>query len=261
MPTTSKTRKQNTRRRRSKHKHNPQKRTSKHASAPNKSVWHGWKARHIVYPTRNHLTLEELDKIPYVDENNAPIDIKHEREEQYVSHDYIHPNSTVLELGARYGVVSSVINNKLENPRNHVCVEPDSNVIGCLRKNRRTHKGHFHVVNGIVSQKPMGLLQKGYSSHMVPVDAKTPAVKSYSVEELQNKHKLKFDTLVADCEGCLCAFVDENPTFVFNQLKHIMFEADWPNKCDYKELRRKLHHAGFRPKCEAFVSFYSKTEV
>lgn len=213
---------------------------------------------HIVYPKRKHLKLDELDRIPYVDENNNQVDIKHEREEQYVSYDYIHPRSVVLELGARYGVVSSVINNKLENPTHHVCVEPDKSVIKCLCINRRTHKSQFHVVNGIVNKKPMGLRKRGYASHLVPIDSETPAVDLCSVEALQKKYKLKFDTLVADCEGCLCTFVDENRDFVFKQLRNIMFEADLPKKCDYGKLRRQLYKAGFRPRRNAFVSFWSK---
>lgn len=227
-------------------------------SAPS-NVWRDWQSRRIRFPKRPHLKLSELDRIPHVNENNKPIDIKHEREEQYVSHDYIEPNCVVLELGARYGVVSSVINNKLEHPTHHVCVEPDQSVLECLRTNRRTHKSHFHIVSGVVSKKPVGLLQNGYASRLVPVDSKAPALPTHTVEALQKKYKLRFDTLVADCEGCLCAFADENPEFVFRQLRTIMFEADLPKRCDYASLRRRLHAAGFRVVVDGFVSFWKKT--
>ena len=106
-----------------------------------------WKQRKIKYPKRKHLKLEELDIIPYVDENNVKINNKKfEREEQYMSYDYISPDMTVLELGGRYGTVSCVINNKLENPRKHVVFEPDKNVIPALIKNRNTHKSKFSIV-------------------------------------------------------------------------------------------------------------------
>ena len=104
----------------------------------NSSIWNNWKTRHISYPLRKYLTLDELDKIPYVDEKGRKIDIRNEREEQYVCHEFIEPTNTVLELGARYGLVSCVINHKLECPTHHVCLEPDKTVIASLKK-KQTH--------------------------------------------------------------------------------------------------------------------------
>jgi hypothetical protein len=72
-----------------------------------------------------------------------------------MSNDFILPDMVVLELGARYGIVSCVINNKLENPRNNVVFEQDKNVIVALIKNRNTHKNKFSIVNCIISSNPM----------------------------------------------------------------------------------------------------------
>ena len=67
------------------------------------NIWNtDWTKKDVKYPKRKHLKLKELDSIPYVNENGEPVSIKEEREEQYVANDYINPNNTVLELGARY---------------------------------------------------------------------------------------------------------------------------------------------------------------
>ncbi|MEM0354163.1 MAG: hypothetical protein QXW79_01140 [Thermoplasmata archaeon] len=42
-----------------------------------------------------------------------------------------------LELDARYGIVSCLINRLLDNPQNHVTVEPDKSVISALFQNRK----------------------------------------------------------------------------------------------------------------------------
>ena len=133
---------------------NKSKSKNKHKTLKDKNkvcnIWNSnWKNRKITYPNRKHLKLDELDKIPYFDEKGKQISIKMEREEQYVCNDFIEPHNTVLELGARYGVVSSVINNRLENPENHIAIEPDKTVLSALRINKKSHKSKFKILNGI----------------------------------------------------------------------------------------------------------------
>lgn len=223
------------------------------------NIWMNWKTRQVLNPKRKHLTLNELDAIPYLDEHGNIIDVKCEREEQYVAHDFIEPNSTVLELGGRYGMVSAVINHKLEKPTKHVVVEPDTTVLPSLKQNKQSHQCHFRIVHGIVSKKPQFLSQNGYATQTTSkrVSDASP-VQVFSIEDIQKKYKLRFDTLVADCEGCLGTFIEENKSFVTHQLKYIMFEADMPNVCDYSKIRRLLHQAGFRLVVKGFVSFWRK---
>ena len=67
-----------------------------------------------------------IDRIPYVDEHNTVIDHRtHERNEQELALRFIPRDATVLELGARYGTVSCVINSILNDPTRHVAVDPD----------------------------------------------------------------------------------------------------------------------------------------
>ena len=250
------------------HRHPPRTRKSrKSRKSPTpyppetRSIWTNWKQRTITYPKRpTHLKLSQLDRIPYVNEHHQPITLDNEREEQYVSHDCIAPESTVLELGGRYGVVSAVINHKLERPTRHVVVEPDPSVMDCLRINKTSHRCHFRIVNGIVSRRPQYFLPKGYASqtHATPSTKASVPVPTYTVEDLQRKYHLTFDTLVADCEGCLCDFVKENTALVTQQLKSIMFEADLPKRCDYGWIRGVLRKAGFTEVIRGFVSFWKK---
>lgn len=218
-----------------------------------------WAKRKVIYPKRKHLKLEELDNIPYVDENNKVIDNKkNEREEQYMANDFITPNMTVLELGARYGTVSCVINNKLENPRNHVVCEPDITVIPALQKNKKTHKSKFQIYNGIISNKKMKLQKKGYASKTEIANKNDKdIIKSVSLSILMKKTKLKFDCLVADCEGCLCSFFDENEKYI-KDYKMIIFESDYPLECNYDKVKEKLKLWGFKVIIDRFVSVYTK---
>jgi precorrin-6B methylase 2 len=73
-----------------------------------------------------------------------------EKDEQFLARTYVPKNATVLELGARYGTVSCIISEVLDDPTRHVAVEPDSSVIEALEKNRDNNGGKFHIYNGVV---------------------------------------------------------------------------------------------------------------
>lgn len=223
-------------------------------------AWTAYKNIVITYPERPHLKIEELDKIPYYDEHNNVINVKkHERMEQYMANDYVDPDCVVLELGARYGTVSCVINNKLENPRSHVVLEPDKLVIPSLEKNRKSHKSKFTIYNGIISEKKMKLENVGYAARTIDADDNdSNIVQSWALKDIMDETGLSFNTLVADCEGCLCEFVENNSKYIKNY-KLIIFEQDYPETCDYLELVNKLLSWNFVCVIDSFIMVWKKS--
>ena len=223
------------------------------------NLWTDWSKIKINYPKRKHLKLAELDKIPYYDEHDKIINSqKVEREEQYITNDYVNPDMTVIEFGARYGTVSCVINNKLENPRNHIVFEPDKKVIKSLLKNRKSHEAKFLIVNGIIGSKPKKLTKTGYATKAEDANkTDTDIIKSITLKKLMKKTGLKFDCLVADCEGCICEFIDENGEYI-KDFKMIIFEKDYPDQCDYERIKLKLVEWNFKVLVDKFVSVWVK---
>ena len=188
-------------------------------------------------------------KLKYKDENGN--DIKNElaeRKEQLIAETFILEKSTVLELGARYGTVSCVINKRICDSTKQVSVEADKRVINALEKNKKRNKCEFNIVYGTVSKSPLKLentdVVKGYGS--TTVKDENSSIPNHSISSLEEKYNLKFDTLVADCEGCLCDFLDENPTFI-HQLHTVFFEKDYTEKCNYSIIVKKLKKNGFIP--------------
>jgi hypothetical protein len=62
---------------------------------------------------------------------------------------------------------------------------------------------------------------------------------------------------VADCEGFLEQFLDENPK-LYNQLSLILFEKDYPNKCNYEKIAATLRANGFTCLDGSFHSIWKK---
>jgi FkbM family methyltransferase len=238
--------------------------SSKKNKKEDHSFWgYNWNDTTQIYPKRPHLKLEELDKIPYFDENNNIINfIKYERAEQYIASDFIMPYLRVLELGGRYGVVSSVINNKLEDPYMHVVVEPDTTVIDALNKNKINHECKFTIINGVVSTEQMffkknkiGEASRTFKKY--PHDTITSNTKSYTLKQIMDATNIDFNCLFVDCEGCLFNFVLENEEYVKNYIM-IFYEQDYAKDCDYKSVTKKFLSWGFYQLNDGFIKIWVK---
>lgn len=181
----------------------------------------------------------------FYDENGKIIDhLKLEKKEQILCFYFIQPDDIVLELGARYGTVSCVINSKLKDKNNQVSVEPDPSVHTALMKNIKNNNCNVNVIKGFISRKKLDIKINGYGSR--GKENKNSKLKSYTLEDVEEKFNLKFNVLVADCEGCLETFLDENPKLIKN-LNKIIFEYDRPDVCNYNKIEELLYKNHFIP--------------
>ena len=192
--------------------------------------------------------------VNFVDENNKIIDINSiEKIEQDDAEKYIQSDCIVLELGGRYGTVSAIINRKINNPFNHVVVEPDKIVWSALEKNKMATNSRFHIIKGFISNKKLTLEGNGYGATQKEDDTST--IPSYTLNEIETQFNLKFNTLVADCEGCLESFLDENPS-LYRDLKLILMEEDQVAKCNYKKIKQNLLKHSFKEVASSFKGIY-----
>lgn len=176
----------------------------------------------------------------FYDENNRLVDHKNtEKVEQELSDKYINSSDIVLELGARYGTVSCLVNKKLRDKKLHYVVEPDSRVWNALEKNKTINSCEFNIIKGVIGEKKYKLQGEGYGTTVIESDESD--IKTFSLPEID------FNTLIVDCEGCFENFYRENKVFV-NGLDKIMYETDYPDKCDYNFIQSELLKAGFKIK-------------
>ena len=183
----------------------------------------------------------------FYDENNNKIDHEHwEKWEQDLVKQYIKPNDVVLELGARYGTVSCAINKILNNQHNQVSVEPDERVWDALENNKKINDCHFNIIKGFISNKKLDLINKdswfGYGTSSTE-DIES-SIKNYTLDEIKEIYNLNFNVLVADCEGFLETFLEENPN-LYNEIRLIIFEEDYIEKCNYIKIKEILKIKNF----------------
>jgi len=196
-------------------------------------------------------------------ENGVKVDTENnEVYEQYLANKYILENDVVLELGARYGSVSCIINSKLNNKNNQVVVEPDSRVWGVLEKNKTINNCKFNIVKGFISNKKLCLENledaRGYGTTSIETDDTN--IVSYTLNEIEQKYNFKFNVLVADCEGFLETFFDENPE-LYDKIDLLIYEADYPKKCNYKKIETNLKNSKFINILYGFQNVWVKYSV
>lgn len=196
----------------------------------------------------------------FYNEKNIIIDTnKCERKEQELANTYISENDVVLELGARYGTVSCIINKKLNNKTNQVVVEPDERVWEVLEKNKLNNNCDFHIVKGFISNKSLGLTNlndcHGYGT--TAIQCENSKIPSFTLNEIKSKYNLQFNVLVADCEGFLETFLNENPE-LYQELNMLIFEADYKDKCNYDKIHNELIKNNFRAVVKGYQNVYKK---
>ncbi len=197
----------------------------------------------------------------FFDKNNELIDISNvEIEEQFLANKYVLPSDVVLELGARYGTISCIINKKLNNKLNQVVVEPDSRVWESLEKNKIINNCHFNIVKGFISQTKLDLTNLDTDYGTTSIENENSTIDCYTLQEIKEKYNIKkFNVLIADCEGGLGLFLKENPS-LYNDIRMIIFEADYPDKCDYHLINNNLHLFGFTKIKEGFQNVWMKID-
>lgn len=200
---------------------------------------------------RHHPINNRGQPVTLVNESNRSIDIlKEEVPEQQLAVWYVQPSDVVLELGARYGSVSCVVNAKLADPTMHVAVEPDSTVWKALETNKEKNGAKFRIFKGTVGLKGtvMGVSQ-GYGTQFVEATDGGTTLSHSTVADFG----LPFNVLIADCEGCLPGFFRDFPE-MYDQLSTVMFEAD--AGADYSGVRQQLQTHGFTPMLQGFQNVW-----
>jgi FkbM family methyltransferase len=150
---------------------------------------------------------------------------------RFLINKYIKPNMNVLELGARYGTVSVCLDFILNDPKKQLlCVDPDTTIKYCLEKNKNINNCSFNIFNGAISNNELYVCYNGCiwetKTYINPPDnLNSEKISTLSIDKIQEIYNIHFNSLVADCEGFLLQFIEENPSF-FDNLICVIYEED-----------------------------------
>ena len=152
--------------------------------------------------------------------------------EQGMAMRFLTGKEKVLEIGANVGRNSLMIQSILSNP-DFVTLESDDRIAAQLQENRDANDMYFHIEASALSKRK--LIQCGWDT--IVSDEVLPgyhSVQTITLEELRNKYKIDFDTLILDCEGAFYYILTDMPDILDN-INLVIMENDY-----YKEAHKKF---------------------
>ncbi len=147
--------------------------------------------------------------------------------EQKLAVRYLTGNEKVLEIGSNIGRNSMIIGYILGQKQNNdfVTMECDNDAMPKLYKNRELNGMNFNVENSALSKRK--LIQRGWTTIVSDeVLQGYKPVKTITLDELNTKYNIEFDTLVLDCEGAFYYVLMDMPEIIKN-IKLIIVENDY----------------------------------
>ncbi len=149
--------------------------------------------------------------------------------EQVMAAKYIRETDTVLEIGANIGRNTCVIASLLDDDTRLTTLECCQEYVKQLQVNRDQNNFSFHIEPSALSK--VGLMQKGWDTFLSG-DGVIPQgytkVDTITFSELQEKYKLRYNVLVADCEGALYQILKDEPDML-KDIEIVIIENDFHN--------------------------------
>ncbi|MCX6757900.1 MAG: FkbM family methyltransferase [Candidatus Nomurabacteria bacterium] len=153
---------------------------------------------------------------------------RYETKERQTVVRFLDPSLPVVELGSSIGIVSCITNKKLINPKNHVVVEANPNLISLLKTNRDLNNCQFKIINkasGYGSKEVIFYQHDRFTSGGLQRPTNKPiSVESISLEEILTDNNFEYSNLICDIEGGEIDLIAHEKDFIAKRIYQIIFD-------------------------------------
>jgi FkbM family methyltransferase len=176
-------------------------------------------------------------------------DFTEEYSEQMMAIKNLTGNEKVLEIGGNIGRNSLIIAYILNEKKNNKLVTLESSKViyqKLLHNKIQNPDLDFFIENSALSSKPLkqNKWDTSFYEENSVLEKDYELVDTITFQELQEKYKIEFDTLVLDCEGAFYYILLDMPEILDN-IKLIMIENDFKEEEQKKYFDETLLKRGF----------------
>jgi FkbM family methyltransferase len=151
----------------------------------------------------------------------------HEMEERTLVRRWLPHDVPVIELGGGLGVVSCLVNKKLDYPSDHIVVEANPSLVPILERNRRLNHATFKIVNKAIAYDrdsiELGLDEEFVGSAVGRKSGNVAVVEATTVAALASP----FDRfgIVCDIEGAEIDLVEREFPALGDRTRYLLLET------------------------------------
>lgn len=176
--------------------------------------------------------------------------------EQKMALTYLTGSEKVLEIGGNIGRNALLIGHILgNNSHNYVTLEADKDIAQKLCENRDNNNMNFHIESSALSKRKLITRADTMFNNCIISNSSTieseevpqgyKRVTNITLDELNKKYDIKFDTLIIDCEGAFFYILQDFPD-ILNGIKLIIMENDYDDINKKKFIDSQLKSQNFR---------------
>jgi FkbM family methyltransferase len=181
----------------------------------------------------------------------------YEKAERDILREYLDPDIGVIELGGSVGVVACLTNKMLSDPKKHVVVEANPDLIGLLHDNRDRNGCTFTILNRAVAYggDEISFYRNASCFLASSVQVKTArpvTVPTTSIRRIINEYDIDTCTLICDIEGGEMDLVRQESDVLEEHVEMLIVEMHgWlVGQNLARETNETLERIGFRCLCE-----------
>jgi len=176
---------------------------------------------------------------------------RYERPERLAVKQFLNPTMPVIEFGGSIGVVSCVINKRLNNPQQHVVVEANPGLIPFLERNRDRNKCQFQIINYAVAHEvnevSFNLSDDFLGSSVQIKGQRTVSIPAITLNAILNQYRFATCTLVCDIEGGEIDLIEYESDLIKERVATILMEvhAKFTGQAAVDSMLSRLRSLGF----------------
>lgn len=152
----------------------------------------------------------------------------HEAPELGLVHQHLVPGVPVIELGGGIGIVSCIINRKLTQPRDHIVVEANPDLIPTLETNRRLNRCEFQIRNAALAyggDEAVLAIDSFVTSRVGGGGTRQARVAATTLARLLQQSGFARINLVVDIEGAEADLVEQEGTVLSERVRTLILET------------------------------------
>jgi FkbM family methyltransferase len=155
---------------------------------------------------------------------------RYESAERELLNAYLDPDAPVIECGGGLGMIATLVNRRLKDPRKHLVVEGNPSLIPLLEQQKRLNGAAYTIVNGAIDYSGPPVISLSVDDDFISGRVGAAGTRSFeapalTLRTLVERQHWKAVTLICDIEGSETEVVEHESDVLARFFDMLFIEA------------------------------------